>query len=157
MAKLKYTFKTDILFKMLFVRHPELLRQLVAALLGIRFEGIERLEVANPEMPPEIIGGKFCRLDISMDVDGRLVNLEIQVRDEGDYPERALFHWSRAPQGRRVPEPSANGSFEHRKLRPVRVCGVLFRVSSAGSIAARNANRPNVVAFFRANKVAWGT
>ena len=26
MAKLKYTFKTDILFKMLFVKYPELLR-----------------------------------------------------------------------------------------------------------------------------------
>ncbi|MCL2600476.1 MAG: Rpn family recombination-promoting nuclease/putative transposase, partial [Treponema sp.] len=95
MAKLKYTFKTDTLFKMLFVRHRDLLRQLVATLLDIRFESIERLEITNSEMSPEVIGGKFCRLDINMEVDGQLVNLEIQVRDEGDYPERALFHWSR--------------------------------------------------------------
>ena len=40
MAKLKYTFKTDTLFKMLFVRHPELLKRLAAELLGIRFESI---------------------------------------------------------------------------------------------------------------------
>ena len=36
MAKLEYTFKTDTLFKMLFVQHPGLLKQLVSELLGIR-------------------------------------------------------------------------------------------------------------------------
>jgi len=35
MRKLEYTFKTDTLFKMLFVQHPELLKKLVADLLGI--------------------------------------------------------------------------------------------------------------------------
>ena len=66
-----------------------LLKRLVAELLGIRRESVGRFEVANAEMPPEVLGGKFCRLDIDMSVDGRLVNLEVQVRDEGDYPERA--------------------------------------------------------------------
>jgi predicted transposase/invertase (TIGR01784 family) len=46
-------------------------------------------------MPPEALGDKFCRLDINMTVDGRRVDLEIQVRDEHDYPERSLFHWAR--------------------------------------------------------------
>jgi predicted transposase/invertase (TIGR01784 family) len=35
------------------------------------------------------------RLDINMVVDGKRVNLEIQVEDEGNYPERSLFHWAR--------------------------------------------------------------
>jgi len=95
MAKLKYTFKTDTLFKILFVRHQDLLQRLVAELLGIRHESIGRFKVTNAEMPPELLGGKFCRLDINMEVDGRRVNLEIQVRDEGDYPERILFHWAK--------------------------------------------------------------
>ena len=95
MAKLAYTFKTDTLFKMLFVHYPELLKRLVAALLGLRFEDIRRLDIINTELPPDIYGKKFCRLDINMMVDGQQVNLEIQVRDEGDYPERVLFHWSR--------------------------------------------------------------
>ena len=95
MIRLKYTFKNDILFKMLFVKHPGLLKKLVAELLEIRFESIERFEITNPEMPPERLGDKFCRLDINMTVDGRRVNLEIQVRDEGDFPERSLFHWAR--------------------------------------------------------------
>jgi predicted transposase/invertase (TIGR01784 family) len=46
-------------------------------------------------MPPESLGDKFCRLDINMIVDGQRVNLEIQVQDEGDFPERVLFHWAR--------------------------------------------------------------
>jgi len=95
MSKLKHTFKTDILFKLLFVKHPELLQRLVAHLLRIPFESISQFEIRNPEMPPDSIGKKFCRLDIHMTVDGQQVNLEVQVENEGDYPERALFHWAR--------------------------------------------------------------
>jgi len=95
MTKLQYTFKTDTLFKMLFVKHQDLLEKLVAQLLGISLSSIETFKVTNPEMPPESLEDKFCRLDINMTVDGVLVNLEIQVKDEGDYPERMLYHWAR--------------------------------------------------------------
>ena len=95
MTKLEYTFKSDVLFKMLFVKYPHLLKRLVSVLLGIRPESIEHFETINTEMPPEEIGKKFCRLDINMIVDGKRVNLEIQVEDEGNYPERSLFHWAR--------------------------------------------------------------
>ena len=95
MTKLEFTFKTDILFKMLFVKHPELLKRLVAELLGISFDSISTFEIRNPEMPPESLGDKFCRLDISMTVNGQRINLEIQVDNEGDYPERTMFHWAR--------------------------------------------------------------
>jgi predicted transposase/invertase (TIGR01784 family) len=94
-TKLVYTFKTDILFKMLFVRHTDLLKQLVCELLGIRLDSIDEFHVTNPEMPPENLTDKFCRLDINMTVNGQRVDLEIQVRDEGDYPERTLFNWAR--------------------------------------------------------------
>jgi len=94
-TKLEYTFKNDTLFKMLFVKYPDLLKRLVAVLLGIRLESIGQFEITNPEMPPEGIGDKFCRLDINMTVDGRRVDLEIQVKDEHDFPERSLFHWAR--------------------------------------------------------------
>lgn len=62
MKKLKYTFKTDTLFKMLFVQYPELLKKLVADLLGIPLGSIGKFAVRNPEMPPESLGDKFCRL-----------------------------------------------------------------------------------------------
>ena len=95
MTKLKYTFKNDTLFKVLFVKHPNLLKKLVAELLGINLESIGQFEITNPEMPPENLGDKFCRLDINMTVDGQRVDLEIQVEDEGDYPERVLYYWAR--------------------------------------------------------------
>ena len=95
MTKLEYTFKNDILFKMLFVNYPDLLKHLICELLGIRFESIGAFLITNPEMPPESLGEKFCRLDINMTVDGQRIDLEIQVRDEGDYPERVLFYWAR--------------------------------------------------------------
>jgi predicted transposase/invertase (TIGR01784 family) len=95
MSKLKYTFKTDTLFKMLFVKYPELLKKLVAALLSISYESIEQFDITNPNITPEELGKKFCRLDINMTVNGQIVDLEIQVSDEGNYPERSLFYWAR--------------------------------------------------------------
>ena len=90
-TKLEYTFKSDILFTMLFVKHPNLLKRLVAVLLAIPLASIEEFIITNSEMPPEEIGKKFCRLDINMRVNGNQVNLELQVRNEGNYPERTLF------------------------------------------------------------------
>lgn len=95
MSKLQYTFKTDTLFKMLFVQYPELLKKLVAELLGIPSESIEKFVIRNPEMPPENLGDKFCRLDINMTVNGQRVDLEVQVNNEGDYPERVMYYWAR--------------------------------------------------------------
>ena len=95
MTKLKHTFKTDILFKMLFVKHPNLLKKLIAELLRIKLESIEKFEIRNPDMLPEAIGDKFCRLDINMEVDGQRVDLEVQVEDEGDYIERSMYYWAR--------------------------------------------------------------
>jgi len=94
-TKLEYTFKSDVLFKMLFVKYPNLLKRLVAVLLGIPLESIEKFQTINTEMPPEEIGKKFCRLDINMIVNGKRVNLEIQVEDKGNYPERSMFHWAK--------------------------------------------------------------
>jgi predicted transposase/invertase (TIGR01784 family) len=95
MTKLKYTFKTDMLFKMLFVQYPDLLEKLVAELLGIPLESIEEFDVRNPEIPPDMLGDKSCRLDINMTVNGQRVDLEVQVGNEGNYPERAMFNWAR--------------------------------------------------------------
>ena len=70
MTELKYKFTNDTLFKMLFVAHPELLKRLVAVLLKIRVGCIANFLIRNPEMPPESLGDKFCRLDIDMEVEG---------------------------------------------------------------------------------------
>ena len=95
MTILKYKFTNDVLFKMLFVQHPDLLKKLVAALLAIPLESIGEFVITNPGIPPDSVGDKFCQLDINMTVNGQRVDLEIQVEDEGDYPERSLYYWAR--------------------------------------------------------------
>lgn len=95
LRRLQYTFKTDTLFKMLFVKHPDLLKKLISALLGIPQESIEQFVIRNEEIAPENLEDKFCRLDINMVVNGQLVDLEIQVANEGDYPERVMLYWAR--------------------------------------------------------------
>jgi predicted transposase/invertase (TIGR01784 family) len=95
MTKLQYTFKTDTLFKLLFTKYPDLLKRLVAALLGIQYELIEQFSITNPEISPEELGKKFCRLDINMTVNGQIIDLEVQVSNEGNYPVRTLFYWAR--------------------------------------------------------------
>jgi len=95
MELLKYTFKTDTLFKMIFSKYQELLRKLVAVLLGISLDSIEQFEVRNPDIQPETLGDKFCRLDIAMTVNGQRIVLEIQVENEKNYPDRSLYYWAR--------------------------------------------------------------
>jgi predicted transposase/invertase (TIGR01784 family) len=99
MSKLAYTLTNDLLFKMFFRDYPGLLKRAVARMLYISPESIDSIVITNPEIPPEMMKEKFCRLDIVMKIDGRLVNLEVQVADEGNYPERSLYHWARLYSG----------------------------------------------------------
>ena len=95
MVKLKYTLRNDLLFKMVFTKFPNLLKILMSELLGIDYNSISQFEILNTEIPPEVFGTKFCRFDIIMRINGRLVNLEIQNRDQGNFVERSLFNWAR--------------------------------------------------------------
>ncbi|MDR1795860.1 MAG: Rpn family recombination-promoting nuclease/putative transposase [Clostridiales Family XIII bacterium] len=95
MAALEYKFTSDILFKILFTENEALLRSLVAAALGVAKDDIKTLRITNPEILPEEVSGKFCRLDLNMVVNDDLVDLEIQVADEGNFRERAVYYLSR--------------------------------------------------------------
>ena len=95
MTKLQYNMKSDTLFKLLFSKYQKLLKRLVSALLGIKYKDITQFIVVNPEISPEELGKKFCRLDINMEVNHQKLDLELQITDEGNYPERSLFYWAR--------------------------------------------------------------
>lgn len=72
-----------------------MLHDFVASMLDIPSESITEITITNPEMPPETISGKFSRLDLSLRVDDRLVNVEIQVKEHADYRDRTLFYWAK--------------------------------------------------------------
>jgi len=95
MTRLAHKLTNDILFKMLFTQYQDLLKKLVAELLGIQYKDITEFKVTSPELTPEFVGEKFCKIDINMVVNGQKVNLEVQVNDEGNFPERSLFYWAR--------------------------------------------------------------
>ena len=50
LPKLRYTLKNDILFKMVFVKYPDLLKRLVAELLAIRLESIKEFVYRVPRI-----------------------------------------------------------------------------------------------------------
>ena len=95
MARNVISAKLDIIFKKLFTENEDMLHSFVASMLELPPESIEEIKITNTELPPETFSGKFSRLDLSLKVDNRLVNVEIQVKNEPDYRDRTLFYWAK--------------------------------------------------------------
>jgi predicted transposase/invertase (TIGR01784 family) len=87
----------DIVFKMLFVddANQELLKSLLSATLKINKADIQGLEIQNPEITPENVKDKFCRLDINVKMNNSLVNIEMQVANQEHFEERILYYLSK--------------------------------------------------------------
>ena len=95
MARDVVSAKLDIIFKKIFTENKDMLTSFISSILDIPIESISEIEITNPELPPETLSGKFSRLDLSMKFDGRLVNVEIQVKNDPDYRDRTLFYWAK--------------------------------------------------------------
>ena len=89
--------KLDVIFKRVFgdVNNKDIIAAMISALLEIPRKSIQNIEISNVELPPEYYEQKFSRLDLRLNVDGRIVNVEMQVNYETDFKERTLFYWSR--------------------------------------------------------------
>jgi predicted transposase/invertase (TIGR01784 family) len=92
MTKLRYPPKTDTLFKLFFTRNIGLLHSFLSAALEIPRKSISELTVTNPEILPDFASGKTCRLDLRLTADGQVIDVEIQVENEGNYRERSLVY-----------------------------------------------------------------
>ena len=86
--------KLDVIFKKLFTENIDLLHDFLASVLRIPYESIKNVKIRNSEILPSIIDGKLSRMDIKMQVDNRLINIEMQYGTEANYRERSLFLWS---------------------------------------------------------------
>ena len=91
--------KLDIIFKKLFSDNIDLLHDLLSSLLEIPKDSIKSVKIQNSEILPDDIAGKFIRMDLKMRVDDKLVNVEMQIKDEPDYKDRTLFYWSKMYSG----------------------------------------------------------
>ncbi len=95
MARNVVSAKLDIIFKKIFTENKDLLTDFTAHMLDIPIESIKKIQVVNTELIPESADSKFSRLDLNMNVDDKLVNVEIQIYNDPDYRDRALFYWAK--------------------------------------------------------------
>mgnify|MGYP004534739325 FL=1 len=89
--------KIDIIFKRVFgnEQNEEIIAAFISDMLDIPRNRITHVEIKNVELLPEEIDQKFSRLDLNLIVDGRKVNIEMQVNKEAAYKERTLFYWAK--------------------------------------------------------------
>ena len=92
-----YGMSNDYMFKAVMQESKEVLINLVAALMRIDEERIVYCEITNPIELGRNIYSKDCILDIKLILNGdTIINIELQIENEGYWPERSLFYWSRA-------------------------------------------------------------
>ncbi|MEE3402807.1 MAG: Rpn family recombination-promoting nuclease/putative transposase [Acutalibacteraceae bacterium] len=89
--------KLDVIFKRVFgnAKNEKIIAAFISDLLEIPRESIRAIYISNVELTPEYLDQKFSRLDLKLNVDGRIVNIEMQVNREPDFKERTLFYWAK--------------------------------------------------------------
>lgn len=92
-GKLDYRLTNDCMFHVVFQKNPKALRGLCASLLHMRPEEIRSVEVLNPLEFKTLPTDKAFVLDLKVMLnDDRILNFEVQVVDEKDWPERSLAY-----------------------------------------------------------------
>ena len=89
--------KLDIIFKKLFgdEKNKDILHAFISDILDIPYDSIDNIVIQNPELVPNAMDEKFSRMDVKLMVDDRLVNIEIQISNEGCFEDRTAYHWAR--------------------------------------------------------------
>src|ERR1700754_4681215 len=90
--------KTDIVFKKIFVQHPDLLKSFLNAVLPLPEDSpIESLEYLPSEQVPVIPTFKYTVLDVRCtDKKGRIFIVEMQIQWTTGFMQRMLFNASKA-------------------------------------------------------------
>lgn len=93
--------KLDIIFKTMFSKseNEDILHSFLSTMLELPYDSIKEIVIQNSEILPETITGKFSRLDLKMQVDDKLVNVEMQIKNEPDFNDRVLYYWSKLYSG----------------------------------------------------------
>ena len=91
-----YTFLNDYMFRVILQKHKNVLRSIVCACLKLKAEKVQDIVVQNPIEPGEAIDDKTFILDIHVLLNNTIINLEMQVLDLKDWPERSLSYLARS-------------------------------------------------------------
>ena len=92
-----YTFLNDYMFRVILQKHKNVLRSVVCACLKLKTEEVQDIVVQNPIELGEAIDDKTFILDIHVLLNNNMIiNLEMQVLDLKDWPERSLSYLARS-------------------------------------------------------------
>ena len=92
-GKLDYLLTNDCMFHVVFQKNPKALQGLCASLLHMHPEEIRSVEVLNPFEFKTMPTDKTFVLDLKVMLnDNSILNFEVQVIDEKDWPERSLTY-----------------------------------------------------------------
>ena len=96
-GKLKYNLTNDYLFRATLQESPATLREVVRSILGLSLEQIRSVEILNPIILGQNISAKDFILDVRVLLNNNTqVNLEMQVLNHGNWPERSLQYLCRS-------------------------------------------------------------
>lgn len=109
----------DYLFRALLQRNNHVLKGLICSLLSLSPSEVKSVIITNPIILGESINDKTFLLDISLTLnDNTLINLEMQVINEHNWPERSLSYLCRTFD-------NLNSSENYQSVKPVIQIGLL--------------------------------
>ena len=96
-GKILYNLTNDYMFRAVFQENTKALTGLLYALLDLPEDSISSVKIENPIELGKIIDDKTCILDLKILLnDNQILNIEMQVIDYGNWPERSLTYLCRA-------------------------------------------------------------
>ncbi|MBO5069616.1 MAG: Rpn family recombination-promoting nuclease/putative transposase [Roseburia sp.] len=94
---IEYNMTNNYMFRYILQKNEKVLTGLICSLLHLKPEQIRTIEITNPiDLAGDITGKEFI-LDINIMLnDDTLINLEMQIANEHNWPERSLMYLCRS-------------------------------------------------------------
>ena len=85
--------KSDIVFKSIFGKEPsDRLVDFLNNTLGLSIESKDDITICNPEIDKDKESDKFARLDLKIRTKDKLIDVEVQIINEKNIVQRALYY-----------------------------------------------------------------
>lgn len=95
-GKIPYSMTNDYMFRATVQKRPKILKGLISSLLHLNTTDIVSIEITNPILLGESIKDKGFVLDIHVCLNNNtMLDLEMQVVNEHNWPERSLSYLCR--------------------------------------------------------------
>ena len=118
-GNIDYPFTNDYMFRAILQKDKQVLKALIAALLHLEKESIHDVVITNPIELGAAISDKDFILDIRINLNNeQLIDLEMQMSNEYNWPERSISYAARSFD-------QLNSGEEYKEVLPVHSIGFL--------------------------------